>query len=234
MNTKSETMNFIKAKTNSQTALPLVAILVLSLATLGLASEKKQDAPPAKIPDRAEDTRALQPGKSLPKVGLTDLQGAPLDLLADLKGQRALLIFYRGGWCPYCNTQLGGIATLQDSLTKLGYRIVGISPDNPAALRASLKKQELPYQLYSDSSMAAAQAFGIAFQVKPDQVKRLQGFGIDIEAASGQKHHLLPVPSVFLSDDKGVIRFTYSNPDYKVRIEPADLLKAAEAGAGND
>jgi hypothetical protein len=36
------------------------------------------------------------------------------------------------------------------------------------------------------------------------------------------------VPPVFIVDTSGVIRFVYSNPDYKVRSSADDLWRAAQ------
>lgn len=52
---------------------------------------------------------------------------------------------------------------------------------------------------------------------------------IDLEAASGRTHHLLPHPAVFVADTGGTIRFAHVNPDYKVRLEPKSILEAAKA-----
>ncbi len=76
--------------------------------------------------------------------------------------------------------------------------------------------------------MNAAKAFGIAFKVTGKQMTKMLNFGFDIEEASGEDHHLLPVPSVFLINTDGSINFSYVNPDYKVRLDPALLLKAIE------
>lgn len=55
----------------------------------------------------------------------------------------------------------------------------------------------------------------------------LEKYGIDLEEASGEKHHQLRVPFVFVVDRDGVIQLSYSNLDYKVRIDPGDLVDAA-------
>jgi peroxiredoxin len=85
----------------------------------------------------------------------------------------------------------------------------------------------LGYTLYSDGSLAAARAFGIVYQLDDAEVARYARHGIDLEAASGHSHHQLPVPSVFLVEPGGTIRWVYSNPDYKVRPDNASLLDAA-------
>jgi len=112
-------------------------------------------------------------------------------------------------------------------LTKLGFPVVAISADQSSKLQQSLKANNLGYALYSDSSLSAARAFGIAFQLSDDQVQMYLEYGIDLEAASGRKHHQLPVPSVFLVEAGGTIRWVYSNPDYEIRPDNAAILKAA-------
>jgi peroxiredoxin len=105
--------------------------------------------------------------------------------------------------------------------------VIAISPDRPAALRRFLEAKGLSYTLYSDSTLEAAKAFGIVFQLTEDEVALYKGYDIDLEAASGQDHHQLPVPSVFLVEAGGAIRWVYSNPDYEVRPDNAQLLEAA-------
>jgi peroxiredoxin len=54
-------------------------------------------------------------------------------------------------------------------------------------------------------------------------------FGVDLEKTTGTKAHALPVPSVFIVDQKGDIRFVYSNPDFRVRLKADELWKVAQA-----
>ena len=117
-------------------------------------------------------------------------------------------------------------------LLNLGYQILAISPDRTPKLGESVEKGKLTYTLLSDSSMTAAQAFGIAFRVDDATLEKYKGYNIDLEAASGEKHHLLPVPAVFIVGTDGVIAFVYANPDYKVRLTPEVLLAAAKAAIG--
>ena len=124
---------------------------------------------------------------------------------------------------------MGQLQAITDELVKLGYQIVAISPDRPEKLRASVKKNELAYVLLSDSKMTAARAFGIAYKVDDETLKLYDKYEIDLEEASGEKHHELPVPSVFLVGRSGKIDFEYVNPDYKVRLDPDVLLAAAKS-----
>jgi peroxiredoxin len=123
---------------------------------------------------------------------------------------------------------LGQLQKIENELLALGYRILAISPDLPENLTASVDKNSLSYVLLSDSKMEAAKAFGLAFRVDDKGYERLSGYGIDLEAASGEKHHLLPVPAVYLIGKDGIIQFQYVNPNYRVRLTPEVLLASAK------
>ena len=116
---------------------------------------------------------------------------------------------------------------MESELSDLGFPVVAISADRPARLVKTLEEKNLGYTLYSDSSLTAARAFGIVWQLTDAQLAQYKEYGIDLEAASGQSHHRLPVPSVFLVDAGGTIRWVYSNPDHRVRPDNASLLEAA-------
>ncbi len=180
-------------------------------------------------PDRAEDTQPMKPGAVLPDPAVASLEGEKMPLSKVLGGKPAVLVFYRGGWCPYCNTQLSGLRKIVGDLEELGVRLIAVSPDSPESLKAGLEKTPVEYQLLSDSSAELIQALGIAFKVDEATREKYQGYGIDLEKASGgQDHFLLPVPSVYMVDAGRTIRFQHSDPDYKVRLEEDAVLTAAK------
>lgn len=96
-------------------------------------------------------------------------------------------------------------------------------------MNPTVAKNEVAYELYSDARAEAMRGFGIAWQMPDEMRKQYEGYGIDLEKASGEQHHLLPAPAVFLLDTEGKILFEYVNPDYKVRLESDILLAAANA-----
>ena len=87
----------------------------------------------------------------------------------------------------------------------------------------------MKYTLLSDSKMEESKKFGIAFKVDDSTIEKYKGYGIDLDDASGENHHLLPVPAVFLVGTDSVIKFTFANPDYKVRLNPEVLLSKVKA-----
>jgi peroxiredoxin len=171
------------------------------------------------IAETPNQVRPLLLGSSLPQANLRTLEGDAITLKDAVGGQPALLVFYRGGWCPYCNLQLQGLRLIRDKLDALGYRMIAISPDSPESMRATLDKTPIEYTLLSDSKAEAITAFGLAFRVDDDTLTKYQGYGIDLEkAAGGESHHALPVPAVYLVDAEGTLQFSYVHPDYTVRM----------------
>ena len=170
----------------------------------------------------------LKAGQSVPDVSLRTEEGKTVRLRELVSKKPAVLIFYRGGWCPFCTRHLEALADIEKDLNKAGAQLLAISMDQPSKLKATPHRDKLGYQLLSDSDAAAAKAFGIAFRVDDATVEKYKGYGINLETASGKDHHLLPHPAVFVTDTTGKIRFAHVNPDYKVRLKPAKILEAAQ------
>jgi peroxiredoxin len=189
---------------------------------------KGHSAPGTEVSDQAEAVTPLTVNDRAPNATLRRPDGEPVDMASLYKNKPSILVFYRGGWCPYCNTHLGQIAQAESELVAMGYQVLAISPDRPEALSETMAKGNYQYQLLSDSDMALSKAFGLAFRVDDPTIDKYRGFGIDLEKASGQSHHLLPVPAVYIVDTNGVIRFAHWNPDYKTRLQAGELIEAAK------
>lgn len=173
----------------------------------------------AQIADKAEDISPLLIGEKIPDITLVSAEGKH-ETLASITGEKpSVLLFYRGGWCPYCNRHLSDIGTIEDKILNLGYQIIAISPDSPEKLNVTTEKDKLKYRLFSDASGELSKAMGIAFKAPERSLNMLS------EYSGGQNSGFLPVPSVFVTDKEGKIIFEYINPDYKIRIS-ADLLLA--------
>lgn len=179
------------------------------------------------VPDSAEAVRPLARGEAAPAAVLRQPDGQPVDLAVLYKSKPTVLIFYRGGWCPYCNAHLSEIATAEPELLSLGYQVVAVSPDRPEELARTLDKQHLSYRLLSDSDGVLGRAFGLMFRVDDATLERYSGFGIDLEQASGRGHHMLPVPAVYVVDMEGIIRFAHWDADYRTRLASEVLLREA-------
>lgn len=204
--------------------LKLASIVIMSLLLSCTTSSNKLKG----VATGPNEARPLMSGVPFPKAQVKNMKGEKVDLGSQLKGKKTVLVFYRGGWCPFCNRQLQGLRKIEKKLKKLGYQIVGISPDRPQKINESVKKQNLSYKLYSDDQVNAAKAFGLAFKVNDEMNEMLLGYGINLKDASGQEHLVLPVPAVYIIDENLNIHFSYANPNYKTRLKEKVILSAAK------
>ena len=180
------------------------------------------------VPTSAEEVNPVKVGEEIPDVTLKDPFGNDAELRNLVSQKPTLLIFYRGGWCPYCNAHLSQLAEIEEQLYDMGIQILAVSPDKPSYLKESTMEQELNYQLLSDSDMNTSKQFGLAFRVDTTTVNRYKRNGLDLAERSGHDHYLLPVPAAFLIDRDAIVQYRFFNPDYTVRIENEELLAAVE------
>ncbi|MBI4546527.1 MAG: AhpC/TSA family protein [Ignavibacteriae bacterium] len=218
-------------QTTVLSGITMIAVLLVAAALHAQDVHQDLATPPPPPPPvaSAEEIHPLLIGMKIPDVTVNATDGSPFRLSEAIEKKPTVLIFYRGGWCPYCNVHLGQLQSAEPELLKLGYQIFAISADRPEKLRESMEKKHFNYTLLSDSSMACARSFGLAFRVDENMVEKYKSYNMDLEEASGLKHHLLPVPAVFIIGTDGIIKFEYVNPNYKVRIDPNVLSAAARA-----
>lgn len=202
---------------------------VLQVFTLLFFSVIGFSASSANLPLTAENTCPIKVGQSLPDLTLHDIEGKAFDLNMAVAKKPTVLIFYRGGWCPYCNVHLADLRKIEGDLKEMGYQMLAISPDLPVNLKKSIEEHGLGYTLISDSKAVAATALGLAFKVDAKTYEKYLSFNINLEKASGETHHALPIPAAILLDTTGMVKFVFAGPDYKTRIDNDVLLAAAKS-----
>ena len=196
---------------------------------LAVAADARED-----IHNSAEEAQPLLPGMTVPEFNVLDVHGKPVAFKPEAMEKPLILTFYRGGWCPFCNLHLSEMRHAEKELLDMGFDVWFISIDKPEVLAASLDEPDLSYTLLSDSKLEATRAFGIAFRIPDSLHERYLGMDIDVEAASGENHHVLPVPTTYIIGKDGVISFQYTNTNYAVRLAPEVLIAAARAHTRDD
>ena len=149
----------------------------------------------------------LTPGDIAPTADLLDQDGTPFDWLG-LRGHSVLVFFYPKASTPGCTKQA---CALRDVSAQVGgTRIVGVSPDKPAAQKKFAEKNSLPYPLLADVDHELAEAFGVW--------KQKQNYG---------RSYMGIERSAFLIDAHGKV----ANAWYKIspKDTPVKLLEALDA-----
>lgn len=171
---------------------------------------------------------ALQVGNPAPDLTLPDALGKPVRL-SDLWASGPLVvIFYRGGWCPYCNLELKAWQQQLDELRSRGVGLVAISPQTPDNSLSTAEKNALAFPVLSDSALVAAQAFGVAFELPPALVELYGQVGNDLPTLNGNGQWVLPVPATYVVDRHGQIVWAHIESDYRLRADPSEVLRAIE------
>jgi peroxiredoxin len=172
----------------------------------------------AQVPEQPEDISPLLIGETLPNATLKNSAGLEVQFTDIIQKKPTVLVFYRGGWCPYCNVQLSGLGAIETEIINLGYQIVAVSPDDFANLKTLEEQDSVHYKLFSDPGANLIQQVGIGFKTA------LKTKGYIAAKTKGKVTEILPVPTVMIVNQKGAILFEYINPNYKTRLSSEMLL----------
>jgi peroxiredoxin len=174
-----------------------------------------------------------QPGTPLPDAHLLDITGQPTTLTAALDGRPAVIVFYRGGWCPYCNIALRAYqAQLVPALSERGISLVAISPQAPDGSLTTKEAKELTFTVLSDPGNQLARQLGI-LTAPSDAARAAQlELGLDLTQINADGTTGLPMPTILIADAGGVIRWIDIHPDYTTRTEPGQVLEAISQTIG--
>lgn len=212
--------------------MPTTILLLACLIAVPLAAVEAGPAAAASVPATPQEARPIAVGATAPLSAVVlRADGTATTLAKALGGAPTAVVFYRGGWCPFCTRHLAGLAGIIPDLAASGWGIVAVAPDRPQVLAAAIAKEDDGVPRLSDASGDLMRGFGVAYRVDDATDAQLKGFRIDLAAMAGNDHRWLPVPSVFLVAADGTVRFVHANPDYKVRLDPQALLAAARSAA---
>ena len=174
-------------------------------------------------------TGAVAVGDQLAAFTLPDATGQ-LQTLDELTVDGpAVFVFYRGGWCPYCNLTLRTYEQdLLPQLSAYSARLIAISPETPDASLSTQEKNELTYTVLSDTGAHLADARRITFDPSEEGLVAQLTLGVDIRTTREDRGTRLPMPTVLIVDRDHIVRFVDIHPDYTGRTEVSDILAALQ------
>ena len=140
----------------------LVAMAMLMFACIAGASNAYA-LERGTIAEDADSVTPLLNGQVAPKTTLKMADGSPVSLQALTMQKPSIVLFYRGGWCPYCNEQLAQLKDIEKDLVDMGYHILAISPESPARLQEQKLETEFLVTLLSDDKLDTIRKFGVGF-----------------------------------------------------------------------
>jgi peroxiredoxin len=172
----------------------------------------------------------IEVGATLPDAKLIDPHGATTTLYKALGDQAAVLVFYRGAWCPYCNIALNTYqAELVPELARRGVALVAISPQAPDGSLSAKEKNELTFTVLSDPGNQVAKAVGILTAPSTEARAAQLELGLDLAVVNADGTTGLPMPTTVILGPEHVVRWVDVHPDYRSRSEPVQILAALDA-----
>jgi peroxiredoxin len=155
----------------------------------------------------------IEVGQRAPDFKATDMDGNELRLSSLTKGRKTVLVFYRGGWCPFCNEQLSAISKDYGRFKEENAEVLAVSSESVEKGLELNKRLNLPFKLLSDKGLDGIDAYGIRDDNIPEMVRKM---GV---AAMSK-------PSTFIIDESGIVRYKYIGAFAKDRPQNNELLRA--------
>jgi peroxiredoxin len=168
-------------------------------------------------------------GMDFPELVLPDHLGRHQRLAAVYADGPVVITFIRGGWCPWCCSELDSWHDNLAALEAAGGRLVVIVGE--VAGRADHIEEMLDGKalVLCDIDHGAALDLGLAFHAGAELVQRYLQAGLDLADIYGTDSGILPIPATFVVDTQGVVRYAFVDPDFRVRAEPLDVISVVRA-----
>jgi peroxiredoxin len=172
--------------------------------------------------------QSIKQGDTAPDFVLPNVTGEPIQLSHLLAQGPVVLIFYRGGWCPYCNLALRSYQAILPEIQRAGATLVAVSPQTPDNSLSAREKMDLSFPVLSDQGNTVARAYGLVFTVSSGVQAVQQAMGLDLSKVNGSDVWELPIPGSYVIAQDRTIALAFVDPDYTHRLEPAAILTALD------
>ncbi|MGT2427450.1 peroxiredoxin-like family protein [Amnibacterium kyonggiense] len=174
---------------------------------------------------------SVREGDVVPDAPLVRTDGTGIGLGEALAGRPAVLVFYRGAWCPYCNIALQTYQReLLPALRERGVELVAISPQTPEASERAVANGGLDFTVLSDPANALVRRLGILTEPTGDARNAHTQLGFDVADSNADATGDIPFPTVLVIDEARRVRFADVHVDYTTRTEVSTILEAVDRG----
>ena len=118
----------------------------------------------------------LNPGDPFPRLTISTTDDQTLTIPDAFAGDFAVVLFYRGAWCPYCNAQLRAFERASQTLADNGIRVAVLSVDDKETSAALVAKHQLTFPVGYGADAAAVAALTGAFVIPDPAYLQSTGF----------------------------------------------------------
>ncbi|WP_442481864.1 peroxiredoxin-like family protein [Aeoliella sp. SH292] len=173
------------------------------------------------------EDKAMQVDDKAPDATLESWDGKKVTLSDLWKEKPLVLVWYRGGWCPYCNLQLRAMQKKLEALGGAGGQLVAISPELPENAKKTAEQNKLSFPVLWDKESKIGKEYGIVFEL-PDAIAPMYRDRLQLPKVNGYEKLELPLSATYVIDRDGVIRHAFLDADYTKRAEPQQIIDMVE------
>ena len=172
---------------------------------------------------------AIRTGESVPDFRLPNAKGNSVSLHGEIASGPVVVIFYRGGWCPYCNIQLKAYQEILPQIQSYGAKLIAISPELPDQSLTTAERNALAFDVLSDLGNRVARSFGIVFALPGELRAAMIANGKALPGINGDESWELPVPATFVIDTNATAVLAHIDVDYRNRLEPDEIIATVKS-----
>ena len=169
--------------------------------------------------------RAKNVGDDAPEFVLPDAVGRTVSLTDLTEKGPVVMVWYRGGWCPYCNITLKAYQDRLDEITAAGATLVAISPEVPDKSLDTQQKNELAFSVLSDVNNGVAKRYGVVFELHEGVKEKYDEF-FSLNETYGNSGGDLPLAATYVVNTDGKIVYAFLDADYTKRADPDEVMAA--------
>ena len=187
--------------------------LLIAISTLTIFANGQQYPKGLAVNDKA------------PAFTARNQNGKMISLEEELKKGPVVLVFYRGQWCPYCNSQLKKLEDSLSFITAKGATVIAVTAEKPQNISKTIDKTKALYSILLDDGLKIMKSYDVSYKVEGDMLAKYKSYGIDFTQANGSNGANLPVPALFIINKEGKIIYRYFDVNYQNRASVADVLE---------
>jgi peroxiredoxin len=168
--------------------------------------------------------QGLQIKDAAPDFSAVDQYGKTIELKEQLKKGPVVLIFYRGEWCGYCNRQLKSLEDSLGFIHQKGATLLAVTPEQKTSIAKTVEKTKVTFSILGDDNLNIITQYKVGFELDEETTKKYKGYGIDLLESNATNGNNLPIPAVYIINQKGVITYRYFDQNYKRRVSVLEIL----------
>jgi peroxiredoxin len=169
--------------------------------------------------------RALKVGDRAPVFDLPDGDGMRWSSGNMLRNGPLAIVFYRGRWCAYCNTQLAAMQQVHQEIALAGASLVAISPQTQKHSYMTRDMHKLRFPVLSDEGNQVARKFGLVYRL-PAQLQAIyETIMTKLPGYNGDQSWELPLAATYIVQPDEKIAYARVDADWRQRPEPEELIQ---------